>query len=457
MKCLNSWTNKSFITLLQFFLDFLTSNAKFPKDCYEAKKIIKDLGLSYEKIRACPKDCILYWKENANLEACPNCNRSRWESNESKGQQSTNASSKKRKKKVVKILRWFPLKPRLQRLFMSPKTANHMKWHVNGRVNDKLLRHHADYEAWKSFDSKYIEFSSGPRNVRLGLAADGFNSYGNMSSIHSWSTKGALACPPCNYDSQSPPITVFGGEIMLRMDVVANHVFRKKTVNLPNERKRREEALTMWKKRSIFFTLPYWEDHVLRHNLDVMHIEENVVDNIIGTFLNLDGKTENNLKARQDLKDMGIRSEFHLEKDGNDQKHMPHACYYMNASEKDSFLHVLKDLRVQDGYSSNISPCIKLKECKISVMKSHDNHILMQYLSRLKSYVHNKTYPKDSIAEGYIVEECLAFSLRYFKSVETAFNRFVRNVEESMSAVMLVDDIGDVTITNDGATILKML
>ena len=24
-----------------------------------------------------PKDCILYWKENANLEACPNCNRSR--------------------------------------------------------------------------------------------------------------------------------------------------------------------------------------------------------------------------------------------------------------------------------------------------------------------------------------------------------------------------------------------
>ena len=34
-------------------------------------------------------------------------------------------------------------------------------------------------------DSKYIEFSSEPCNVRLGLATDGFNSYGNMSSIHS--------------------------------------------------------------------------------------------------------------------------------------------------------------------------------------------------------------------------------------------------------------------------------
>ena len=85
MKHLNGWTNKSFNILLQFLLDFLPSNAKLPKDCYKAKKIIKDLGLSYKKIHACPKDCILYWKENANLEACPNYNRLRWESNESKG------------------------------------------------------------------------------------------------------------------------------------------------------------------------------------------------------------------------------------------------------------------------------------------------------------------------------------------------------------------------------------
>ena len=83
--------------LLQFLHDFLPSNAKLPKDCYETRKIIKDLGLSYEKIHAYPKDCILYWKENVNLEVCLNCNRSRWESNKSKGQQSTNAFSKKKR------------------------------------------------------------------------------------------------------------------------------------------------------------------------------------------------------------------------------------------------------------------------------------------------------------------------------------------------------------------------
>ena len=31
-----------------------------------------------------------------------------------------------------------------------------------------------------------------------------------------------------------------------------------------------------------------------------------------------------------------------------------------------------------DEYSSNVSRCIKLKERKISGMKSHDNHLLMQ-------------------------------------------------------------------------------
>ena len=46
------------------------------------------------------------------------------------------------------------------------------------------MRHPVDTEAWKSFDSKYIEFSSEHRNVRLGLATDEFNPYGNMSSTH---------------------------------------------------------------------------------------------------------------------------------------------------------------------------------------------------------------------------------------------------------------------------------
>ena len=42
-----------------------------------------------------------------------------------------------------------------------------------------------------------------------------------------------------------------------------------------------------WKKKSIFFELPYWEHNLVRHNLDVMHIEKNVCDNIIWTLLGI--------------------------------------------------------------------------------------------------------------------------------------------------------------------------
>ncbi|KAH7835012.1 hypothetical protein Vadar_022043 [Vaccinium darrowii] len=63
--------------ILRLLKVMLPPDAKLPKNCYEAKKIIKDLGLNYEKIHACPNDCMLFWKEHANdyfckCGACPN-------------------------------------------------------------------------------------------------------------------------------------------------------------------------------------------------------------------------------------------------------------------------------------------------------------------------------------------------------------------------------------------------
>ena len=104
---------------------------------------------------------------------------------------------------------------------------------------------------------------------------------------------------------------------------------------------------------------------MLRHNLDVMHIEKNVTDNIMGTLLNVAKKTKDNLKARFDLQDMGIRSELHPEECGNDKWSMLHACFTMTTSKKYSFLEVLEGVRVPNGYASNVSRCVKLKERKI--------------------------------------------------------------------------------------------
>jgi hypothetical protein len=177
LKCLNGWTDKSFSMLLELLSDAFPEENTLPKSFYETKKIISGLGLSYEKIHVCPNECILYWRDWAHANVCPKCGLSRWKVNSD--------DVEGRKKIPEKVLRWFPLKARLQRLFMSSKTASFMTWHENSRTKDGLMRHPADSFAWKDFDRRYPNFSCDPRNVRLGLASDGFNPFKTMTISHS--------------------------------------------------------------------------------------------------------------------------------------------------------------------------------------------------------------------------------------------------------------------------------
>jgi hypothetical protein len=56
-----------------------------------------------------------------------------------------------------------------------------------------------------------------------------------------------------------------------------------------------------WVKRSMFWELPYWKTNLLCHNLDVMHIEKNMFENIFNTVMDVKGKTKDNIKARLDV------------------------------------------------------------------------------------------------------------------------------------------------------------
>ena len=62
----------------------------------------------------------------------------------------------------------------------------------------------------------------------------------------------------------------------------------------------------IWKKKSTFFNLLYWSRLEVRHCIDVMHVENNVCDSLIGTLLNINGKTKDGLNARLDLIEMNI-------------------------------------------------------------------------------------------------------------------------------------------------------
>lgn len=52
------------------------------------------------------------------------------------------------------------------------------------------------------------------------------------------------------------------------------------------KRKRIPEELN-WTKRSIFFELAYWSSLKLRHNLNVMHLEKNICDNVLDAMMNI--------------------------------------------------------------------------------------------------------------------------------------------------------------------------
>ena len=61
------------------------------------------------------------------------------------------------------------------------------------------------------------------------------------------------------------------------------------------------------KKRSILFDLQYWSGLDVRHCINAIHVKKNVCDSVIGTLLNIQGKTKDGLNTCQDLAEMGIR------------------------------------------------------------------------------------------------------------------------------------------------------
>lgn len=106
----------------------------------------------------------------------------------------------------------------------------------------------------------------------------------------------------------------------------------------PNNKKRKRTPEELnWSRKPILFELPYWSKQKLRHNLDVMHIQKNICDNLCGTCLNLEGHTKDTIKARQDLEDMNIRKELWLIRQADGSQDVPPAAYTFSKEERKEF------------------------------------------------------------------------------------------------------------------------
>ena len=164
-----------------------------------------------------------------------------------------------------------------------------------------------------------------------------------------------------------------GEEILKKINGICNSWGKKKL----NRGKSEINNTNCWKKKSIFFDLEYWKYLHDCHNLDVMHIEKNVCESIIGTLLNIAGKTKDGLNSRLDLVEMGLRSEL-APRFESKRTYLPPACYTHSTMEKNVFCQTLSQLKVPYGYCSNLRNLVSMDDLKLYGLKSHDYHALMQ-------------------------------------------------------------------------------
>ena len=134
---------------------------------------MKEIGMEYQAIDACPNDHIIYYGQYALENECPHCQISRYR------------TDKVSKKVPRKVLRYIPIIPRFQRLFRCQSIAQFMDFHAKNRSLDDVLRMPADGSALKFIEEKWPIFKEDPRNVRISFAADGVNPFGELRSTYS--------------------------------------------------------------------------------------------------------------------------------------------------------------------------------------------------------------------------------------------------------------------------------
>jgi hypothetical protein len=147
---------------------------ELPSTYDEARKYLRELGLGYDMIHVFCDNCVLFRKDYAKLDVYPKCKESRWEDKDCC------------KHVPRKVLRHFPLIPRLKRMFASSRTAKDIQWHqTRWALVDGEMSHPIDGMAWSHFSVKYPQFANDARNLRLAVATDGFNPFGNFSTHYS--------------------------------------------------------------------------------------------------------------------------------------------------------------------------------------------------------------------------------------------------------------------------------
>ncbi|XP_019156907.1 PREDICTED: uncharacterized protein LOC109153494 [Ipomoea nil] len=430
LKANNGWSDKSFTGLLELIKDMLPNDNELPNSTYEAKKLLSPL--EYKDLHVCPKcGSSRYKRKNVGdepknkkgppakvlwyLPVIPRFKRMFANPRDAKNLQ-WHAIGRKDDGKLrhpADSPQWRNIDRR------CPKFGTENRSLRLGLCTDGMNPHGNDIDVylapliedlkllWNEGVSVYDAYTRESITLRAMIfcTINDFPAYGNLSG---YTNKGAKACPICEDETVNLWLNNSKKNVFMshRTFLPIDHPYRKKkkafngesetgvarlslsglvvydcvkNVNVAFSKTCKTTQKTLWKKRSIFWDLPYWKHLAVRHCLDVMHIEKNVCDIIIGTLLNIQGKTKDGIKARKDMVVMGIREKLAPQEMGK-RAYLPPACHTLSKKEKTSFCACLNGVKVPSGYSSNIKKLVSMKDLKLVGMKSHDCHVLMQQM-----------------------------------------------------------------------------
>jgi hypothetical protein len=136
-----------------------------------------------------------------------------------------------------------------------------------------------------------------------------------------------------------------------------------------------------WTHKSGLERLPYYQDLLLPHNIDVMHTEKNIAEALWGTIMDIKEKSKDNVKARIDLAAICDRpnQEMRPPRAGKTWRRPP-ADYMLTRPQRREVLEWFQNLMFPDGYAANLRRGVNLSTMRINGLKSHDYHIWIERL-----------------------------------------------------------------------------
>ncbi|WVZ61404.1 hypothetical protein U9M48_011283 [Paspalum notatum var. saurae] len=234
--------------------------------------------------------------------------------------------------------------------------------------------------------------------------------YGNFAG---WFVNGRLQCPICMDDSDAYRLKNGGKYTFFdctQRELPPRHKLRQSTTafrkgvkvsKLPSKRKTAKEIMAWhrclkvdpstkkfdgygtlhnWTHISLLWELPYAEALMLPHNIDLMHQERNVAESIISMVFDVTEKSKDNIKARKDLALLCDRPNLEVRLNEKGKECRPRAEYCPKPEERKQIFEWLKALKFPDRYAANLKRAVNLKTGKLTGLKSHDYHIIMERL-----------------------------------------------------------------------------